>query len=259
MRRIYKSGVNWTPSIDRARQESPVTIIGPSLVVSRYVFHIRSRYVYLVVIDESSRQVTKTRKAHGQPPPFFAIRDVCTVSRCICVFISPTRMQPITYSTPGRPPIVRPCPAVLLPLPRTQHILFSLSHSQLLSRRGMVLFSWNGTFLFEHRLICEPIGRAALWRSSRESIYIAGDFCSLSSRAAVLLARFACTGDTIKHRNFYALPRNASASFSPFLCFLVQNIEQTKTSFRSKRGKKGEQVYLRFIVGKYIVFLVFNF
>lgn len=149
-----------TPSISFENKFS-AAIIGSSR--RRHVFRTRPRYVYLVVIDESSGQVTTTRKAQRGARTAFPILRNPRLYRChgACVLISPTRCQPIAYPTEdGRPSFAHARCSV--PLPRTRRLLLSPSRSQLLSRRGMVLFSRNGTFLFEHRLIRQPIGRAAL-------------------------------------------------------------------------------------------------
>lgn len=199
-----------------------VAIIGPSR--RRYVFHIRSRirvfsrnWREFETGHEDEEDEEGAARRMGNPPPFLAIRDAPCVLVRVCWSSPPlAATHHVPYPEPRTAAHRSPMPVALLPLLRTRQLVLSLSRFQLLSRRGMVLFSLNSTFLFEHRLICQPIGRAALWRSSRESIYNAGDFCSLSSRAAVLLAcSLACAGDTIKHRNFHALAKRVRELSAP--------------------------------------------
>lgn len=86
-------------------------------------FILDREYAYLVVIDESSRQVTRTRETRKAQRGAWATFPIprnprCTVSWCVCVASLPhLLLQPITYPTqnPGRPPIVRPCPLLFYP------------------------------------------------------------------------------------------------------------------------------------------------
>lgn len=154
----------------------------------------------------------------GGPPP--TLRERCNVRRVrVCARDIPAAAPTGPTNATHRSPM----PAALAPLrlPGTSTLPVAHSAKRVPSRRGASARLAQCVPL-EHRLVHQPIGRAALWRSPRKSIYIARDFCSLPPRIATacLLERTneragERAGDTIKYRNFHALAKRVSSFSSP--------------------------------------------
>ena len=123
------------------------------------------RYVYLVIIDESSGsgQVTEARKAQrgswAAPPlplPPFTYDATCV--GCVCV--PDPRCSP---NDPTSTTCRSPMPAVLAPLrvPGSSTLPVAHSAKRIPSQRGASARTAQRVPL-EHRLVHQPIGRAAL-------------------------------------------------------------------------------------------------
>lgn len=163
---------------------------------------------------------------HGQPSPFFAIRDIPCVSVRVCWSPPLAATHHVPY--PGRPPIVRPCPLLLYPFHERGNSTFLVALPASPSAR-------HGSVLLErHVTVQAPPHLPADWSSGpltfapRIDLYREGFLLPLFSRRC-LVRSLACAGDTIKHRNFHALAKRVRVAFHPPpVRFLIQNIEQTK-------------------------------
>lgn len=115
---------------------------------------------------------------------------------------------------PGRPPIVRPCPLLLYPFHEHGNSTFPVALSASLSAR-------HGSVLLErHVSVRAPPHLPADWSSGpltfvpRIDLYRGGFLLPLFSRRC-LACSLACTGDTIKHRNFHALAKRVRELSAP--------------------------------------------
>lgn len=191
--------------------------------------------MYLVVIDESSGQVTKTRKAQrGAQAALPVLRNSqCTVSRCVYVLISPTRCNP-SRILPGTAAHRSPMPAAFVPLPRTRQ--FYLPCRTFGFSLGAAWFCSLGA-----ARLCSSTASSASWLAERPfDVRPANRFISRGIFAPSLLAPLPCLLACLRRRydkapKFSRSRETCTRAFRPFCVSLYKTLSKRKHRWKGAR------------------------